>query len=141
MAEASGLCATARGCRHYPTALNQPEERVSFELLHADGTARRGRLTTPHGPIETPVFMPVGTQGSVKSLTSSQLASLGPAITDDAQLVEALGKPVYAVEGAADNIKITAKGDLALAAAILKSRPEPKAARPIHPFADEEMWK
>ena len=66
---------------------------------------------------------------------------LGQAITDDAQLVEAIGKPVYAVEGTADNIKITTKNDLALAGAILKARPEPKAARPIHPFADEEMWK
>jgi 2-C-methyl-D-erythritol 4-phosphate cytidylyltransferase len=66
---------------------------------------------------------------------------LGSAITDDAQLVEATGKPVYVIEGAAENIKITTKRDLALAAAILKSRPEPKAARPIHPFADEEMWK
>lgn len=60
--------------------MSQSEERVSFELLHTDGAARRGRLSTPHGAIETPVFMPVGTQGSVKSLTTSQLASLGPAI-------------------------------------------------------------
>ena len=67
--------------------------------------------------------------------------ALGQTITDDAQLVEALGKPVYAVEGTSENVKITKKGDLALAAAILKARPEPKAARPIHPFADEEMWK
>ncbi len=42
---------------------------VRFELLHEDaGTrARRGRLHTPHGTIETPVFMPVGTAGSVKA--------------------------------------------------------------------------
>jgi len=70
-----------------------------------------------------------------------QRDKLGQAITDDVQLVEALGKPVYAVEGTADNIKITTKSDLILAGAILKARPEPKAARPIHPFADEEMWK
>jgi 2-C-methyl-D-erythritol 4-phosphate cytidylyltransferase len=68
----------------------------------------------------------------------SQLA--GP-ITDDAQLVEAAGHPVYVVPGTATNIKITAKPDLFLAAAILKSRPDPKPNRPIHPFADEEMWK
>ena len=39
---------------------------VRFELLHADaGTgARRGRLHTPHGTVETPVFMPVGTQAT-----------------------------------------------------------------------------
>ncbi|MCM2313898.1 MAG: tRNA guanosine(34) transglycosylase Tgt [Thermoanaerobaculia bacterium] len=60
--------------------MNQSTERVSFELLRTDGDARRGRLSTPHGTIETPVFMPVGTQGSVKSLTTSQLAALGPGI-------------------------------------------------------------
>jgi 2-C-methyl-D-erythritol 4-phosphate cytidylyltransferase len=67
-------------------------------------------------------------------------AKLGKDITDDAQLVEAAGHPVHVVEGAASNIKITTKGDLFLAEAILKSRPKPKAAGPIHPFAEEEMW-
>jgi 2-C-methyl-D-erythritol 4-phosphate cytidylyltransferase len=66
---------------------------------------------------------------------------LGQAVTDDAQLVEALGHPVSVVEGAPSNIKITTRGDLALAEAILKSRPRPKAAGPSHPFAEEEMWK
>lgn len=61
-------------------------------------------------------------------------------ITDDAQLIEAAGHPVHVVEGASTNIKITTKGDLALAEAILKSRPKPKASGPIHPFAEEEMW-
>jgi len=50
---------------------------MKFELLHSDGAARRGRLTTNHGTIETPVFMPVGTLGSVKSLTTEQLKQLG----------------------------------------------------------------
>lgn len=63
------------------------------------------------------------------------------AITDDAQLVEAAGHKVRIVESAPTNIKITTKDDLFLAAAILASRPKPKADRPIHPFADEEMWK
>ena len=53
----------------------------SFEVLHADGTgARRGRLTTPHGVIETPVFMPVGTQATVKSLRNEALEELGAQI-------------------------------------------------------------
>jgi len=51
--------------------------RISFDLLHRDGAARRGRITTRHGTIETPVFMPVGTLGSVKSLTTEQLKQLG----------------------------------------------------------------
>jgi 2-C-methyl-D-erythritol 4-phosphate cytidylyltransferase len=65
---------------------------------------------------------------------------LGPHITDDAQLVEAAGHPVYLVEGSSTNIKLTSKGDLFLAEAILKSRPKPKGSGPIHPFAEDEMW-
>lgn len=68
-------------------------------------------------------------------------AKLGQEITDDAQLVEAAGHPVQLVEGSASNLKITTKGDLFLAEAILKSRPKPKPNRPAHPFAEEEMWK
>ena len=40
----------------------------TFELLGKDGSARAGILHTAHGPIETPIFMPVGTVGSVKAL-------------------------------------------------------------------------
>lgn len=48
---------------------------LSFELLARDeqGFARRGRLQLPHGMVETPVFMPVGTQATVKSLTPADL--------------------------------------------------------------------
>jgi queuine tRNA-ribosyltransferase len=55
---------------------------VRFELLHVDATtgARRGRLHTPHGTIETPVFMPVGTQGSVKAIAPDDLHTLGAQI-------------------------------------------------------------
>jgi 2-C-methyl-D-erythritol 4-phosphate cytidylyltransferase len=67
-------------------------------------------------------------------------AKAGQEITDDAQLVEAAGHKVHVVEGPPSNIKITSKGDVALAEAVLKSRPKPKAAGPIHPFAEEEMW-
>ncbi|MEO5366383.1 MAG: tRNA guanosine(34) transglycosylase Tgt [Magnetococcus sp. WYHC-3] len=46
----------------------------SFDLLHTDPSgARRGRITTRRGVIETPIFMPVGTQGSVKTLSSRDL--------------------------------------------------------------------
>jgi queuine tRNA-ribosyltransferase len=53
-----------------------------FELLATDpnSKARRGRLTTAHGVIETPVFMPVGTQGSVKTLHPEELRLLDAAI-------------------------------------------------------------
>ncbi|MFO0970421.1 MAG: 2-C-methyl-D-erythritol 4-phosphate cytidylyltransferase [Gemmataceae bacterium] len=65
---------------------------------------------------------------------------LGSDITDDAQLVEAAGHAVYVVEGAATNIKVTTRGDIPLAEAILKSLPKPKPATAAHPFAEEEMW-
>lgn len=50
-----------------------------FELRHQDASceARRGVFATPHGPVETPAFMPVGTQGTVKGLTRDMLASTG----------------------------------------------------------------
>ncbi len=51
-----------------------------FELLGTDGQARRGRLRTPHGTVETPAFMPVGTQAAVKGLLPSQVASTGAEI-------------------------------------------------------------
>ncbi|MCI0681096.1 MAG: 2-C-methyl-D-erythritol 4-phosphate cytidylyltransferase [Gemmataceae bacterium] len=70
----------------------------------------------------------------------AQRAKLGRDITDDAQLVEAAGHPVHVVEGAATNIKITARHDLILAEAILKALPKPKPSGPAHPFAEEEMW-
>jgi 2-C-methyl-D-erythritol 4-phosphate cytidylyltransferase len=64
----------------------------------------------------------------------------GP-ITDDAMLVEALGHKVSLVECDLTNFKITTKQDIALASAIIKSRPKPKDALSFHPFADEQMWK
>src|SRR5438045_9507137 len=51
-----------------------------FELLGTEGKARRGRLYTPHGTVETPVFMAVGTQASVKGLTPRQLDEIGVAV-------------------------------------------------------------
>src|SRR5437016_7080152 len=48
-----------------------------FELLQTEGKARKGRLHTPHGIVETPVFMAVGTQATVKGLTPAQLEDAG----------------------------------------------------------------
>lgn len=51
-----------------------------FTLTHRDGAARRGVLVTPHGSVETPAFMPVGTQGAVKALTTRDLEEIGASI-------------------------------------------------------------
>jgi hypothetical protein len=53
-----------------------------FELLHVcqKTGARRGRLHTPHGTIETPVYMPVGTQASVKTLSPEEVKQIGAEI-------------------------------------------------------------
>jgi queuine tRNA-ribosyltransferase len=52
----------------------------SFELLATDGNARRGVFETPHGRVDTPTFMPVGTQGAVKTLAPSEVATTGAQI-------------------------------------------------------------
>lgn len=51
-----------------------------FEILAQDGEARSGRLTTAHGVIETPIFMPVGTKGTVKAMLPEELRDLGAQI-------------------------------------------------------------
>ena len=51
-----------------------------FRLTHAEGRARAGVLSTPHGDVETPAFMPVGTQGAVKGVTHRDLDSVGAQI-------------------------------------------------------------
>lgn len=51
-----------------------------YAVSHTDGHARRGRLTTAHGTIETPVFMPVGTAATVKGMTSDAVARTGAEI-------------------------------------------------------------
>jgi queuine tRNA-ribosyltransferase len=53
---------------------------VKFALLATDGRARRGRLHLTHGSVETPVFMPVGTYGTVKAMTPEELIGLGAQI-------------------------------------------------------------
>jgi queuine tRNA-ribosyltransferase len=52
----------------------------SFQLLSQDHHSRAGIFSTPHGDIETPVFMPVGTQATVKALTPAQLDEIGAQI-------------------------------------------------------------
>jgi len=53
---------------------------VEFDLLNRDGAARRGRLHFARGTIETPAFMPVGTYGTVKAMTSEELTGIGAEI-------------------------------------------------------------
>ena len=53
---------------------------MKFDLLSTDGHARRGRLTFERGVVQTPIFMPVGTYGAVKSLTPEDLLALNAQI-------------------------------------------------------------
>ena len=50
---------------------------LSFELVATSGNARTGKLSTPHGVVETPAFMPVGTAGTVKALHPEEVAGTG----------------------------------------------------------------
>jgi len=52
----------------------------SFRVLHTDGAARRGEMTTAHGVVQTPAFMPVGTRGAVKGVTPRDLRESGAEI-------------------------------------------------------------
>ena len=54
---------------------------MKYELLKTDGKARRGRLTLEHGVVETPIFMPVGTYGTVKAMSPLELKEI------DAQII------------------------------------------------------
>ena len=53
---------------------------LQFDLLNTEGQARRGRLTLNHGVVETPVFMPVGTYGTVKGVMPASLEAMGAQI-------------------------------------------------------------
>ncbi len=53
---------------------------LTFELLAIEGHARRGRLTLNHGVVETPIFMPVGTYGTVKGVLAKSLHDMGAQI-------------------------------------------------------------
>ena len=53
---------------------------MRFEVLATAGAARRGRLTLAHGTVDTPVFMPVGTYGTVKAMSPAELTGLGAQI-------------------------------------------------------------
>ena len=55
-------------------------DRFSFRLFATDGAARRGEIVTPHGRVQTPAFMPVGTQGTVKGLMPEAVAATGAEI-------------------------------------------------------------
>jgi queuine tRNA-ribosyltransferase len=57
--------------------MSQP---FSFTLLKTDGAARRGEIVTLHGKVQTPAFMPVGTQATVKGLTPEAVAATGAEI-------------------------------------------------------------
>jgi queuine tRNA-ribosyltransferase len=52
----------------------------AFQVTHADGRARRGRMSTAHGEVQTPAFMPVGTQGAVKGVMHRDLDAVGAEI-------------------------------------------------------------
>src|SRR5262245_58459559 len=52
-------------------------DAFSFHLLATDGAARHGEIVTPHGPVATPAFMPVGTQATVKGLAPDAVRASG----------------------------------------------------------------
>jgi len=61
--------------------------------------------------------------------------------TDDSQLIERLGHKVAVVLGSPINMKITTKEDMRLAEHALKALPKPRLTGPLHPFANDDMWR
>ena len=60
--------------------MSTAEYAVKYKLIKKSGKARRGEITTPHGTIQTPVFMPVGTAGTVKAMKPETVEGLGAEI-------------------------------------------------------------
>jgi queuine tRNA-ribosyltransferase len=75
-----GLEAVPQVVHHENLANPRTSQTPMFSVTHRDGAARRGLLTTAHGVVETPVFMPVGTQGVVKATTPRDLVEAGASI-------------------------------------------------------------
>ena len=57
--------------------MREDPERLRFEIKARDGTARKGRLLTPHGVVETPAFIPLATTGAVRGLDTDEVRALG----------------------------------------------------------------
>ena len=76
---------------------------LQFKLESTSGRARAGRMTTPHGTVSTPTFMPVGTHGALKAMTTDHARATGSqillgntyhlALRPGEELVEKLGGP------------------------------------------------
>ena len=58
----------------------RPECHMTFDVKATDGLARRGQINFPRGTIQTPAFMPVGTYGTVKAVTTDQVSESGAEI-------------------------------------------------------------
>ncbi|MBG6209791.1 queuine tRNA-ribosyltransferase [Labrenzia sp. EL_126] len=57
--------------------MSETAKKFNFKLIATDGMARRGEITTPHGVVRTPAFMPVGTQATVKAMYPGQVRETG----------------------------------------------------------------
>lgn len=57
--------------------MTEQNKKFGFKLISSDGMARRGEITTPHGVVRTPAFMPVGTQATVKAMYPEQVRETG----------------------------------------------------------------
>ena len=105
---------------------------IRFELLAVDGAARRGRLSTPHGVVETPMFMPVGTQGAVKAVTHRDLTDAGARIIlgNTYHLHLRPGEDLIARRGGSIAfVEVKARADLEVAAIAISATKRRRIAR------------
>jgi 2-C-methyl-D-erythritol 4-phosphate cytidylyltransferase len=134
MIDAVFAAAIAHGAALLALPVSDTVKRVNAEHFAVETVPRQGLYLA-----QTPqVFR---RELIVRAYANRPSLSVLGTVTDDTQLVEALGHPVAVVDGSPLNLKITTTTDLRLAAAVLQSAPKPKREGPAHPFADEQaMW-
>ena len=105
------------------------------------GEAADGQVTITETVSRENLWQAQTPQVFSRELIQQAYQSVHDSLTDDAQMVERLGKQVALIEGKPSNIKLTNKADLKLAEMILKSRPRPKPDGSANPFAGDDLWR
>lgn len=128
LVDAVFAAAIAHGAALPGLPITDTVKRVSVEGLGVETVPRAGLYT-----VQTPQAF----RRELLERAHARRREENATITDDAQLVEALGHPCQIVEGSRFNLKITVQEDLALASAYLALMERSRSTKPSHPFADE----
>lgn len=123
----------------------KPDRADDLEKIFGPGASKAAKTAPPRWAVEETVCRSGLWQAQTPQVFKRELierayaAKIDGPVTDDAQLVEALGWKVKIVMGDPRNIKITTPGDLSLAGAVIGSLPKPKPKKAVDPFG-EAQW-